>query len=58
MLLFVVVLMATPAFALDAHMVTRLGSGDPGARIEAIHALVASGDEAAAEGSEAGAEAR
>ena len=47
MLLFVAVLIAAPAFALDAQIVTRLGSADPSARIEAIHALVAAGDEAA-----------
>ncbi|MEQ1881301.1 MAG: urea ABC transporter permease subunit UrtB [Burkholderiales bacterium] len=36
-----------PAFALDPQTIARLGTDDPGARIEAIHALVATGDKAA-----------
>jgi urea transport system permease protein len=38
---------SSPAFALDPQIIARLGAEDPGARIEAIHALVATGDEAA-----------
>ncbi|MFN0038104.1 MAG: urea ABC transporter permease subunit UrtB [Burkholderiales bacterium] len=38
-----------PALALDAQTVARLGADDPGDRIEAIHALVATGDQAALE---------
>ncbi len=40
-------MLSSPAFALDAQVVTKLGAEDVAAKVEAIDALVATGDEAA-----------